>query len=113
LTKIYPDLGLSLPEGVSVKLLSVALDEWYNNQAGPISKIGPVLFHDSRPACIIADQMANHLAIMPGYLEDEAAFGAGTVYEAPRRLLDALGVERVFGSWTRSLAHTSGADDGL
>ncbi len=71
------------------------------------------MVHDSRPACLIADQMANHLAIMPGYLEDEAAFGVGAVYEAPRRLLDALGVERVFGNWTRSLARTSGADDGL
>ncbi|MEA3338312.1 MAG: hypothetical protein U9R25_20675 [Chloroflexota bacterium] len=113
LTKIYPGLGLSLPEGVSVKLLSVALDERYDNQTGPIPENGPVLFHDSRPACLLAEEMANHLAIMPGYLEDEAAFGVGAVFEAPRRLLDALPAQRVFGTWTRSLARTSGADDGL
>ena len=28
-------------------------------------------------------------------------------------MLDALGAERIFGNWTRSLAKTSGADDGL
>ncbi len=46
-------------------------------------------------------------------LEDEAAFGVGAVYEAPRHLLESLGVTRVFGTWTRSLSRTSGADDGL
>jgi len=45
--------------------------------------------------------------------EGESAFGEGAVYEAPRHLLDALGVQRVFGTWTRALAKTSGADDGL
>ena len=39
--------------------------------------------------------------------------GGGPVYEAPRQLLDLLGAERVWGSWTRALARTSGADDGL
>lgn len=112
LTKIYPAQGVNLPKGVSVKLLSVVLDEQVAHSSNE-QNLGTIMFHDSRPACLIADQMATYLAIMPGYLEDEKAFGAGAVYESPRRLLDALGAARVFGTWTRSLAKTSGADDGL
>ena len=109
LTKIYPALGIDLPNGVTVTFLSTVL-------APPPQaslNLGKVLVHDSRPACLIADQMAISLAILPGYREDEAVFGLGEVYEAPRRLLDSLGVERVFSTWTRSLAKSSGADDGL
>jgi len=115
LLKIYPALGLSLPEGTEVKLLSVVLDEQLSEAVNPPNELnlGTVMFHDSRPACLIAEQMANHLAVMPGYLEDEAAFGVGEVYEAPRHLLESLSVVRVFDTWTRSLARTSGADDGL
>ncbi len=112
LTKIYPALGIDLPEKVTVKLLSVVLDE-HLTPALNKQDLGTVLVHDSRPACLIADRMAINLAVMPGYVEDESAFGLGAVYEAPRRLLDALGAQRVFSTWTRSLAKTSGADDGL
>lgn len=112
LTKIYPALGVDLPAGVTVKLLSVLLDEELRDTVSK-QALGKVLVHDSRPACLIADRMANNLAILPGYVEDEDAFGLGPVYEASRRLLDALGARRVFGTWTRSLAKTSGADDGL
>ena len=110
LTKIYPALGIDLPDGVAVKLLSTVLAE---NAAKGSPNLGVVFVHDSRPACLIADRMANNLAVLPGYREDEAAFGTGDVYEAPRRRLDALGVERVYSTWTRSLAKSSGADDGL
>lgn len=110
LTKIYPALGIDLPDGVTVKLLSTVLAE---NPSKTSPNLGVVFVHDSRPACLIADRMANNLAVLPGYREDEAAFGTGDVYEAPRRLLDTLGVERVFSTWTRSLAKSSGADDGL
>lgn len=112
LTKIYPALGVEWPEQVTVKLLSTVLSEG-DNKADGASKLGPAMVHDSRPACLLADHMATNLAILPGYLDDEAAFGEGEVYTAPRRLLDALGVERIFGTWTRSLAKSSGADDGL
>jgi hypothetical protein len=118
LTKIYPALGIDLPEKVEVKLLSVVLDERLAATGSgfkPAAKqdLGTVLVHDSRPACLIADQMGNNLAVLPGYVEDEAAFGLGAVYDAPRRLLDLLGADRVFSTWTRALAKTSGADDGL
>ena len=114
LTKIYPELGINLPDGVIVKLLSSALAERPpTDPNGQSQSLGQVFFHDSRPACLIADTMAGSLAILPGYVENEAEFGTGAVYEAPRQLLEALGIRRVFGTWTRSLAKSSGADDGL
>jgi hypothetical protein len=117
LTKIYPALGLSLPDNVSVKLLSTVLDSAVSQTEAPESVPSVtsrrVMIHDSRPACLIGSTMASNLAVMPGYLEDEAEFGQGEVYDAPRRLVDTLGGQRVFGTWTRSLAKSSGADDGL
>jgi len=110
LLKIYPDLGLDLPEGVQVRLLSQVLAE--SSPAHPVG-LGLVCVHDSRPACLIADQMSSHLAVMPGYFEDEAEFGVGGVYEAPRQIVERLGGRRVFGTWTRALAKSCGADDGL
>jgi Fe-S oxidoreductase len=71
------------------------------------------MYHDSRPAYLIAEGKPTHLAILPGYLEDEAQFGEGEVYEAPREILKSMGAEIVFGSWTRGLAKSCGADDGL
>lgn len=110
LTKIYPALGIELPKGVTVKLLSVALDE---RLAPSKQDLGKVFVHDSRPAYLIADGTPSYMVILPGYAEDETAFGEGAVYDAPRHLLDALGAQRVFGTWTRALAKTSGTDDGL
>lgn len=110
LTKIYPALGIDLPDAVTVKLLSEVLDD---NLTPPERKMGMVFVHDSRPAYMVADDTPSHLAILPGYVEDEAEFGKGVVYEAPRRLLDAMGGQRIHGAWTRGLAKTSGADDGL
>ncbi|MGQ9494438.1 MAG: hypothetical protein ACUVR2_11895 [Anaerolineae bacterium] len=110
LLKIYPALGLNLPANVTIKLLSAALDE----RLTPTKQnLGKVFVHDSRPAYLIADCPPSHTAILPGYMEDETAFGRGAVYDAPRHLLDALGAQRVSGIWTRALAKTSGADDGL
>ncbi len=110
LTKIYPALGVELPDSISVKLLSSVLAD-AEHAASPNGET--VFVHDSRPACLLADQMATNLAVLPGYRENEDAFGLGEVYDAPRRLIDALGHERVFSTWTRSLSKSSGADDGL
>ena len=110
LTKIYPALGLALPAGMTVELCSERL---LDSRPEARQLLGKVCVHDSRPAYLIAEQLPNHLAILPGYTADENAFGDGTVYEAPRRLLDELGAERVFGTWTRGLAKSCGADDGL
>lgn len=110
LTKVYPSLGINLPEDVEVELLSQALSNKNKTSNG---QLGPVFVHDSRAACFIADEMPNHLSILPGYTETEEAFGSGAVYEAPRRLVDDLGGKRVYGTWTRGLAKSCGADDGL
>jgi hypothetical protein len=126
LSKIYFALGVNLPEGVTVKLLSEVLDE---NLTPPQNNLGRVFVHDSRPAYLIADAQPSYTVILPGYgalrltsassvepsrgTEGESAFGEGAVYEVTRHLLDVLGAQRVFGTWTRALAKTSGADDGL
>lgn len=110
LTKVYPALGVDMPEGISVKLLSELLAE----NITPVKQdLGKVFVHDSRPAYLIASEEPRHTAILPGYNDDESTFGGGPVYETPRKILDALGAERVWGYWTRALARTSGADDGL
>ena len=110
LTKIYPALGIPLPPGVHVKLLSEALLQNYS----PSRQMpGRVFVHDSRPAYLVADNEPSHLAVLPGYLEDEGAFGSGAVYEAPRVLIDSTKGKRVYGTWTRGLAKSCGADDGL
>jgi hypothetical protein len=110
LTKVYPALGVDLPQGVTVKLLSEVLAETVT----PAKRdLGKVFVHDSRPAYLIAAEEPLHTVILPGYTDDETTFGSGPVYEAPRKLLDSLGAERVWGSWTRALARSSGADDGL
>ncbi len=110
LTKVFPTLGVDLPNGVQVQLLSDYLEKNVEVKSKGTVK---TMVHDSRPACLIADELPNHLAVMPGYLEDEAVFGKGLVFDAPRQIVDALGGERVYGAWTRCLAKTCGADDGL
>jgi|GEM_PF-1416430 len=129
LTRIYPALGVGLPEGVAVRLLAEVLVDALSGvrngiggceqegaAAGALCEAcgnGTVFVHDSRPAYLISAGEPGHTAILPGYTEDEVTFGQGVAYEAPRALLDALGARRVWGVWTRALARTSGADDGL
>ena len=112
LTRVYPELDAGLPKSVTVRLLSEMLD----GSLKPSKKekdLGKVFVHDSRPAYLISTKEPLYTVILPGYTEDESTFGNGPVYEAPRHLLDAMGAERVWGPWTRALAKTSGADDGL
>jgi hypothetical protein len=107
---VYPQLGIHLDERIGVRTLSSLLAETYDLRIDIAEK---VFYHDSRAAYLIAEKQPGHLAVLPGYTEDEAANGTGEVYEAPRRLLERLGVEQVFGNWTRGLAKSCGADDGL
>ena len=110
LIKVYPELGVNVAKGVAVKLLSEVLTE---NIVPERQDWDKVFVHDSRPAYLIAGAHPSHTVILPGYSRDESDFGNGAVYEAPRALLDVMGAKRVWGVWTRSLARTSGADDGL
>ena len=64
LTKIYPALGVALPGGVTVKLLSEVL------AAGivpPSQDLGKIFVHDSRPAYLIATEERLHTVVLPGY----------------------------------------------
>jgi len=110
LKNIYPEFNLGLAEDITVRLLSEVLAE---AQAPPKREVGTVFVHDSRPAYLIADGAPNTRAILPGYFDDESIFGSGIVYEAPRHIVDSMGGQRVFGTWTRALAKSSGSDDGL
>jgi len=83
LLKVYPALGLTLPDGVKVKLLSEALAE---RLIPDRRELGAVFFHDSRPAYFLAESAPNHLAVMPGFAGEATAFGSGPVYEVPRKL---------------------------
>ena len=107
LTRIYPALGIDLPQGMTINLLSVVLNEHFTP---PKQDIGTIFVHDGRPAYLIADGTPSYRVVLPGYTESESDFGQGAVYDAPRHLLDAMGAQRVFGTWTRALAKTSGAE---
>ena len=72
LTKVYPALGVELPEGLSVKLLSQVLAE---NATSSRQELGAVFVHDSRPAYLIATGEPLHTVILPGYIEDKSTFG--------------------------------------
>jgi Fe-S oxidoreductase len=110
LEKIYPELGLQLPGDTEVKLLSEALAEGIEPEA---KDLGPVFVHDSRAAYLVCGHEPDTTVILPGYTSDESTFGQGPVYDAPRALVDACGGKRVWGSWTRALSKSCGADDGL
>ena len=110
LAKVYRELGVNLPQDTKIIPLSTLLLE-KENASGKLSEV--VMVHDSRPAYLIAEGKPTHLTILPGYLEDENQFGEDEVYQAPRRLLKSMGAEIIFGTWTRGLAKSCGADDGL
>ncbi len=69
---------------------------------------------DSRAAAYLADRLALPVAIQPGYLgEDADDWGRGPLYSDLRALLRHLGGTERRHRWERSLARSSGADDGL
>ena len=110
LQKIVPALGLSLPNGVVVRLLSEVIAK---NVKPGLRQAGKVFFHDSRPAYFLAEKLPNHRAILTGSRPEEPDFGEGLVYTAPRKVLEGLGLKFVTGTWVRGLAKSCGADDGL
>ena len=116
LTKVYPALGVSLPEGLAVNSLSkVLLHAVLDGDIGlPSGQEGKrVFFHDSRSAVLVSESFPLAEVIQPGYRGKEEALGKGDVYDAPRRLVDMMGMGRVFSVWSRSLSKSCGADDGL
>ncbi len=110
LLKIFPQLEVELPAGIRV----MSLDQFLASSAIPVpKKTDCVMIHDSRPACLLADSLPSHLSILPQAVSDEAVFGSGQVFELPRQLVRQTGAQTVFGVWTRGLAKSCGADDGL
>lgn len=115
LRRVYPALGVELPVGTAV----VSLFEYLagalragkltvKHQAG-----GRALFHDSRAAALLADALPLAETIQPGYVGDEDKLGTGAIYDAPRVLVQALGIDMLYSVWTRALSRSSGADDAL
>ena len=115
LDRIYSGLGLALPAGVKTTSFAELLSERVSEgRWSPVRHQGQaILYHDSRAAALTASRMARAEAIQPGYRGDEKTLGEGRAYEAGRALVDAAGFRRVYTSWSRSLAKSSGADDGL
>lgn len=111
LCRIFPLLGVALPDHVIVKSLSEYLAE--SASALPQFPGRKAFAHDSRSAALLADRLARPEAIQPGFRGDEAALGTGSNYDAPRRLIDAMSMERTYSVWSRALSRSSGADDGL
>ncbi len=116
LTKVYPALGVSLPEEMMVTSLSevlvhAALEGDLPVPSGQEGK--RVFFHDSRSAALVAESLPLAEVIQPGYRGKEEALGKGKVYDAPRRLVDMMGMKRIYSVWSRSLSKSCGADDGL
>jgi Fe-S oxidoreductase len=112
---LYPMLGLSLPENLSLRTLTEEIGAAVEDKRleGLREKGERIFFHDSRCAAMLGDEMALDQAILPDFFGPESVLGIGEIYELPRRLLDAMGMKRVFTTWSRSLAKSCGADDGL
>ena len=72
-----------------------------------------VFFHDSRSAFQLGERSARAEAIQPGYRGPETMSGEGEVYEAPRRLLDAIGHDALLLRLVPRPEPQLGADDGL
>lgn len=115
LRKVYPDLGIELPEGVRVVSLTEALAGVVAERKLPLPAYDgtPVFVHDSRAATLLTDELPIAEVIQPGYVGDETKLGQGAIFDAPRELVDALGMQRRYSVWSRALSKSSGADDGL
>ncbi len=112
---IYPLLDIPWPEHIAVTSVS---EELYSAVTGgklkrAVTAGSRIIFHDSRSACALADELAEDQAIQPGFQGPEIVLGRGEIFEAPRRLADLLGMERIFSVWSRTFCKSCGADDGL
>jgi len=113
---VFPVLDAHLPGPVVVTSLTQELSMMVQKGLAKASRemAGTrVLFHDSRSACQLADEMAQNQAILPDFSGPEDLLGKGDVYETPRVILDTLGLERVFSVWSRSLSKSCGVEGGL
>lgn len=112
--RLAPLMEVAVPD-LEVAGLSQVLADAVRKEALPVRSADGmrVLLHDGRSAALVADRLAAAEAIQPGYSGAEEKLGTGAVYEAPRYLVDRTGALRLFSRWSRALARSSGADDGL
>jgi hypothetical protein len=112
---IYPLLGVQLPKGIQINSLAEVLAEKAKGNVSADAAAGKtkVYVHDSRAACLLADEMSSDEALKPELDGNESLLGKGEIYEATRRIVDEAGLTRVFGVWSRALSKSCGTDDGL
>lgn len=112
---VYPLLGVPLPPGLRISSLAEVLSEKAKGKVSAKAVRGKskIYVHDSRFACLLADEMSSDEAYKPELDGNEDLLGKGAVYETPRAIVDEAGLTRVFGVWSRALSKTSGTDNGL
>jgi Fe-S oxidoreductase len=115
LQRMYPALSVAVPSRVAVISLAAVVETAIREgRLQPPHYGGAAAFvHDSRSSCLLADRLAQAEAVQPGYRGPEEISGEGEVYAVVRRLADAVGLERRYSVWSRSLSRSCGADDGL
>ena len=115
LRRLYPALESPLPDSVQVTSVTEALASALGESRLRLPNFGgqKVFFHDSRSAFQLGERSASAEAIQPGYRGPETISGDGEIYEAPRRLLAAMGMIPRYSVWCRAMSRSSGADDGL
>lgn len=114
LRRVYPALEIALPDRITITTLSEFLVDGIKQGQVSLPPIQhKVFFHDCRAAALVADAAATAEAIQPGYRGGEETLGKGNVFDAPRHVLDTLGITRLYSVWSRALCKSCGADDGL
>ena len=112
LTKLYPELGVKLPEGVKVvNMNDFAFDGKDISKTAITGK--NVFVHDARASYFLRDENTDEKVIMPDFFGPEELLGTGRVFDAPREIVDKMGAKRLFSVWSRAMARAMGMDDAL
>jgi hypothetical protein len=110
LQRVWQELGIEVTTEVRSLPAHVVAEA---AAAGP-HEVGQAYLADSRAAAYLADGLALPVTIQPGYLGADAdESGRGAVYDDLRAALRHLGGTEQRHRWERSLARSTGADDGL
>lgn len=104
----WPELGTALDAEVVSLAAHVIAERQDTDQ-----QLGDCYLADSRAAAYLAEQLALPVAIQPGYLGTPDESGRGAVYDDLRAAIRRLGGIEQRHRWERSLARSTGADDGL
>ena len=112
LTKLYPEIGVTLPQGV--KVVNMAEFAFASKDVTKSDITGKDVFvHDARASYFLREGEADEKVIMPDFFGPEELLGAGKVYETIREIVDKMGAVRKFSVWSRALAKSMGMDEAL